>query len=211
MPEELGELEELAGKLARAEIEDEAAGRAIEAKKIRDALPDIIEICGGFMELLRSNSIYSFAAIQQDFWESLIRANWMGEEKKSELIKKRSEGVRHRDHAADSIKNFLHYYQSILETFGDMESLRISHMENVLSVLQDILSNANREIIMPFVNLAREAQGINARAFDNFSLFRDRWNHLLETMEQRIVSLGMDSFDSLELRIPELGVTVKQS
>ena len=210
MPEELGELEELAGKLARAEIEDEA-GRVIEAGKIQDAVPEIIEICGGFMELLRSNSVHSFTSIQQDFWESLIRTSWMEEEKKSKMIEKRSEGVRHRDHAADSIKNFLYYYQSILETFGDMEALRTSHMENVLSVLQDILRNANREIITPFVNLAREAQGINARAFDNFSIFRDRWNHLLQTTEHRIVSLGMDGFDSLELRIPELGVTVKQS
>ena len=210
MPEELGELEELAGKLARAEIEDEA-GRVIEAGEIQGALPDIVEICGGFMELLRSNSVYSFTSIQQDFWESLIRANWMEEEKKSEMIEKRSEGVRHRDHAADSIKNFLYYYQSILETFGDMEALRTSHMENVLSVLQDILRNANREIITPFVNLAREAQGINGRAFDNFSIFRDRWNHLLQTTEHRIVSLDMDGFNSTELRIPELGVTVKQS
>ena len=195
--EEVGEIEEAAG--------------VPEAEKVQEALPEIIEICGGFMELLRSNCTYSFTSIQRDFWESIIRASWMEEERKNELIEKRSEGVRQRDHAADSFKDFLYYYQSILETFGDIDSLKITHMENVLSVLQDILRSANREIITPFVNLAREAQGINARSFDNFSIFRERWNHLLQTAEQRVVSLSMDGFNAMELRIPELGVTIKQS
>ena len=191
--------------------EIEGAGRVIEAEKVQEALPEIIEICGGFMELLRSNCVYSFTSIQRDFWESIVRASWLDEESKSRMIEKRSEGIRQRDYAADTFKNFLYYYQDILETFSDIGELKISHMENVLSVLQDILRSANKEIITPFVNLAREAQGINARSFDNFSIFRERWNHLLQVAEERASSLGMDGFCSVELRIPELGVTVKQS
>jgi hypothetical protein len=195
--EEVGEIEEAAGVL--------------ETKKVRETLTAIMEICGGFMELLRSNCAYSFTSIQRDFWESIVRANWLDEERKSRMIEKRAESVRQRDHAADSLKNFLYYYQSILETFGDIGELKISHMENVLSVLQDILRSANKEIITPFVNLTGEAQRINARSFDNFSIFRERCNHLLQTAEERVGSLGMDGFNSMELRIPELGVTVKQS
>ena len=205
--------EELEGLVGIGEEvgEIEEATEVPEAGKVQDALPEMIEICGGFMELLRSNCTYSFTSIQQDFWESIVRANWLDEERKSRMIEKRAESVRQRDHAADSLKDFLYYYQSILETFGDIDTLKISHMENVLSVLQDILRSANKEIITPFVNLAREAQGINARSFDNFSIFRERWNHLLQTAEERVGSLGMDGFCSVELRIPELGVTIKQS
>lgn len=204
------ELEGLVGIGEGAEKIEEA-GRVIEAKKVQEALPEIIEICGGFMELLRSNCVYSFTSIQRDFWESMVRANWLDEESKSRMIEKRSEGIRQRDYAADTFKNFLYYYQDILETFSDIGKLKISHMENVLSVLQDILRSANKEIITPFVNLAREAQGINARSFDNFSIFRERWNHLLQVAEEKAASLGMDGFCSVELRIPELGVTIKQS
>ena len=195
--EEVGEIEEAAG--------------VPEAEKVQEALPEIIEICGGFMELLRSNCVYSFTSIQRDFWESIVRANWLDEESKSRMVEKRSESIRQRDYAADTFKDFLYYYRDILETFSDIDELKISHMENVLSVLQDILRSANKEIITPFVNLTREAQGINARSFDNFSIFRERWNHLLQTAEERVGSLGMDGFNSMELRIPELGVTVKQS
>ena len=163
------------------------------------------------MELLRSNCVYSFTSIQRDFWESIVRANWLDEESKSRMVEKRSESIRQRDYAADTFKDFLYYYRDILETFSDIDELKISHMENVLSVLQDILRSANKEIITPFVNLTREARGINTRSFDNFSIFRERWNHLLQTAEERVGSLGMDGFNSMELRIPELGVTVKQS
>ena len=207
MPEELEGLAGIGEEVGKIE----GAGRVIEAEKVQEALPEIIEICGGFMELLRSNCVHSFTSIQRDFWESMARASWLDEESKGRMIEKRSESIRQRDYAADTFKNFLYYYQDILETFSDIGELKISHMENVLSVLQDILRSANKEIITPFVNLAREAQGINARSFDNFSIFRERWNLLLQAAEERVGSLGMDGFCSVELRIPELGVTVKQS
>ncbi len=191
------------------EIEETAI--TIDEEKARLILTDIMETCGGFMELLRSSCPYSFTSIQQDFWESIIRADWLEEGKRREMIDKRSEGIRRRDFAADTFKDFLYYYQSILETFTDLDKLKPTHMQSVLSVLHDILRSTNRKIISQFVNLAREAQGINGRSFDNFSIFRERWNHLLQTTEDKITSLSADGFRYTELRIPELGVPVRQS
>ena len=116
----------------------------IDAEEARVTLSQIMEACGGFMELLRSNCTYSFTSIQQDFWEAIVRADWLEEEKRREMIEKRSEGIRRRDFAADTFKDFLYYYQSILETFADMDKLKPSHMQSVLSVLHDILMSTNR-------------------------------------------------------------------
>jgi len=189
----------------------EETALTIDAEKARVVLAELMETCGGFMELLRSNRTYSFTSIQQDFWEAIAGADWLEEGKRREMIDKRSEGIRRRDFAADTFKDFLYYYQSILETFADLGNLKPSHMQNVLSVLHDILRSTNREIITQFVNLAREAQGINGRSFDNFSIFRERWNHLLQITEDKITSLSADGFCYTEIRIPELGVPVRQS
>jgi len=207
MPEELQGLAGIGDDIRG--IEEPAS--IIDAEKARVTLSEVMEACGGFMELLRSNLTYSFTSIQQDFWESIIKADWLEEGKRREMIDKRSEGIRRRDFAADTFKDFLYYYQSILETFADLDKLKQSHMHSVLSVLHDILKSTNREIITQFVNLAREAQGINGRSFDNFSIFRERWNHLLQITEDKLTALGTDGFCYTELRIPELGVLVRQS
>ena len=207
MPEELQGLAGIGDDIRGIE----EATSIIDAEKARVTLSEVMEACGGFMELLRSNRTYSFTSIQQDFWEAIARADWLEEGKRREMIEKRSEGIRRRDFAADTFKDFLYYYQSILETFADLDKLKPSHMQSVLSVLHDILRSTNREIITQFVNLAREAQGINERSFDNFSIFRERWNQLLQITEDKITSLSADGFCYTELRIPELGVPVRQS
>ncbi len=83
--------------------------------------------------------------------------------------------------------------------------------EEMVGVLNDILSNADKEAISPFVSLVREAEGINSHAFDNYSIFRDKWNILLTRTEQKIAEVGVDSFDAVALRSPELGVIVRQA
>jgi len=79
--------------------------------------------------------------------------------------------------------------------------------ENIIKLLTQPLNQITKQIINGwFVKNAREVGKLRGDIFDNYNIFKERWNSMLNEIESRMGRFGLTV--KIDERAKELGVPV---
>ena len=166
----------------------------------------LANICRRFMELLTNGRSYSLVNLFRSLYQFAAQYRELSEDVRSEVK------VKH-DMSHEVINFASHYGLYPLYVLFDVMSklegkLDKDDVKRVFNALISPIKRLTNDVINEWlVKTARKLGVVSEEFFDNYNVFKDKWNSLLNELEKEASIADIEI--SLDIRAKELGVTVK--
>jgi len=176
--------------------------------RLGELIKELQDIYKKLWDLVITQYSYSPSTLISNF-DSWIRSGtrWcsMSEEEKNSYRKSYEETSLLFDFYRDYVLNpTITAFDSLIDVTSNVDKMKA---ENIIKLLTQPLNQITKQIINGwFVKNAREVGKLRGDIFDNYNIFKERWNSMLNEIESRMGRFGLTV--KIDERAKELGVPV---